>query len=209
MGARRTLCFVRVRRRHIPPPAPRVTLAVAGIMSSRSDSDLKQKKMQWLHNVGGNSMALIVDDSEHVWEHAGNLIVVEPYVYHYGSPDVNNAPGGGALPPSNGGSGKASSALSTKMRSEVAREVIAPLGPDGKPVTCAEEGHHYLLDVLRVRACLRACLRTWLWCASSVNSLRCVQVVEHVHTTFFAAVDAGSSARPSVANILQEVPCSP
>lgn len=66
-------------------------------------------------------MAIIVDDSESVWEHVGNLVIIgpppvhtfaprlhhglfllplllaEPYVFHAGQPDVNNGPGGAPL----------------------------------------------------------------------------------------------------------------
>lgn len=102
--------------------------------SRRSDSKLTQKKMSWLHNVGNHSLAIIVDDTESVWDHAGNLILVEPYVYHVGGQDVNNAPGGGA-------------SRATKSRVEVSRPHPPPADPSAPPV---DETHLYLLDVLRV-----------------------------------------------------------
>ncbi len=110
--------------------------------------------MSWLHNVGNHSLAIIVDDTESVWDHAGNLILVEPYVYHVGGRDVNNAPGGGA-------------SRATKSRVEVSRPHPPPTDPSAPPV---DETHLYLLDVLRVgnRFCNRVAV---LSCAQVCRAL--------------------------------------
>mmetsp|Transcript_14417 Transcript_14417/g.23834 ORF Transcript_14417/g.23834 Transcript_14417/m.23834 type:complete len:999 (-) Transcript_14417:258-3254(-) len=68
-------------------------------IASREDcGDMNFKNLQKLFPCD-DSMVLIVDDREDVWQNCPNLIKVEPYMHFVGGHEVNNVPGTSLLPP--------------------------------------------------------------------------------------------------------------
>jgi hypothetical protein len=113
---------------------------------------MKHKELNWTHTAG-SAVSIIIDDTEHVWQGARNLVVIDPYMFFQAGSEVNNR-AGQSLAPSQQAQRLPGPPPTAPPPSTAPGSVVAPTAP-----TWREESRSYLLDILVVRLRLRLPVR--------------------------------------------------